>query len=49
MVKSVFVIPHVNVNEWNDNVASDIHHDKVHNPNQASAYFQNSYSFMVHA
>jgi len=48
MVKLVFVI-HVNVNEWNDNIASDVLHDKVHSPIQDSPYFQNSYSFTVHA
>jgi len=39
----------MNVNEWNDNTASDELHDKVHSPNQDSPYFQNSYSVRVHA
>ena len=47
MVKPVFVMPHVNVNEYNDNISSDVLHDKVHRPNQDSSYFQNSYSFTV--
>jgi hypothetical protein len=48
MVKQVFVTLHVNVNEGNVTIASNVLHDTVHRLHQGIPYFQMSYSFTVH-